>query len=89
MTKIVAFWEFCNGLQLAFAKNNLLTIDISEFAVNNKTVIELLNVNGELLKSQLVLKNKTQINIFKLPSGVYILKITDNKNVVVKKVTKK
>jgi len=69
--------------------NNLITIDISEFAISNNTVIELLNVNGELLKSQLMLKSKTQLDISALSSGIYILKVTDNKNVVVKKVTKK
>ena len=48
--------------------------------------IKLFNVQGELLKN-ISKNNISEIDVSDLPSGVYILKILDNKNVISKKIT--
>lgn len=69
--------------------NDKITIDISSFDETNKTFAELLSVDGKILKSQPLVKSKTQLNVSDLPSGIYILKVTDNKDIIVKRITKK
>jgi hypothetical protein len=68
--------------------NDQVIIDFADFSTEYNTVVELLNVDGKLLLSQCVSKRKTQLDISALPSGIYVLRVTDNKSVVVKRFTK-
>ena len=67
---------------------NQVTVDFYAFAAENNPVVELLSIDGKLLSSQRILKSKTQIDVSDLSSGLYILKISGNNGVVVKKFAK-
>jgi len=68
--------------------NDQVTIDIAAFATGSNPIVELLSIDGKLLKIQRITKSKTQLNISALPSGIYVLKVRDNKGLVVKKIVK-
>ncbi|NTW32020.1 MAG: T9SS type A sorting domain-containing protein [Bacteroidetes bacterium] len=63
-------------------------IDFPAFSKNNKTILELFNLNGALLNSIEIKGNLSKLNISELPAGVYFIKVTDNKTVIVKKIVK-
>jgi predicted secreted hydrolase len=69
--------------------NNQITIDFPAFTTNNNTKMELLNLDGKLLKNKNIVKSKTQLDVSDLPSGIYVLKLTDNNGIMVKRFTKK
>jgi len=68
--------------------NDVININLPAYFSEDKTTFELFDINGKLLKSLSIQGNQTQINISELPSGVYIIKVTDNKGVAVKKFAK-
>jgi hypothetical protein len=54
----------------------------------SKSVFELLDVTGKVLQSKLISENLTNVDISDLAKGVYIIKITDNNGVLVRRVIK-
>ena len=68
--------------------NDIVTIDLKGYAVNNKTMLELYSITGELIKAQPVHNALSQLNISDLPEGVYIIKVISDTSVVVKRIVK-
>ena len=65
-----------------------VTIDIQGYSAAEQTALELYNVTGALLKTLQIQSALTQLNIADLAEGVYIIKITTNKAVAVKRLIK-
>ncbi|MFB6343456.1 T9SS type A sorting domain-containing protein [Saccharicrinis sp. FJH62] len=66
-----------------------LTLDIIDFDMKNLS-IELFDINGKLLKTENITNAKTNIDISKLNSASYLIKvIRDNKEVKTFKIIKK
>jgi hypothetical protein len=63
---------------------NTITIE----TVPRNSIIEIFNTNGQVIKSIINPDLKTSIDIENLNTGVYILKIQTNKNIITKKVLK-
>ncbi|HEY4799164.1 MAG TPA: T9SS type A sorting domain-containing protein, partial [Bacteroidia bacterium] len=97
-----AVWvdPFGTGVNSIFRENNSIrifpnpagnqtNIYIADYSAKNKTTLELLSVDGKLLKSISVQDKTTVLDISELSSGIYILKVTDNNGVVVRKISKK
>ncbi|HOY32496.1 MAG TPA: T9SS type A sorting domain-containing protein [Bacteroidales bacterium] len=90
--------ESCVGINTTEAHNSfrlfpnpadeLLTIIFTE-NIDYKTTAEIFSMEGKLLKSISINHKITQMNISDLPSGVFIIKIADNKGVAVRKIIKK
>ena len=55
---------------------------------SNNTYLTLSNTNGQEVLSRLITNLKTEIDISHLPANIYIVKIWDDKNVMVQKVIK-
>ncbi|MFA6924529.1 MAG: T9SS type A sorting domain-containing protein [Bacteroidales bacterium] len=53
-----------------------------------QSIITIYNLNGEELIKQQIKNNKTDVDISELQSGVYFIKIVNNKNVEIKKIIK-
>ncbi len=66
--------------------NDNITIESS--IIIPKEIISIYNIQGKLLMEQPLLQTKTEINISNLSSGLYIVKINDNKSVMVKRIVK-
>ena len=58
---------------------NNLTLDIKDYK-NEKLSYELIDYQGKILISKQISGKQTQVNTESLPSGVYIIKILDQKN---------
>ena len=89
------------GLALAVdkneEKNNLLTIYPNPFnqqitinyeLENTQAQLSVYTVFGKLIKQQIVVTNKTIIDLNKQANGVYFVQVKDGKNVMTKKVIK-
>ncbi len=68
--------------------NDRVIIEFPVYSTKNKTTVTILGLDGKLLKSLQIKRSKTQINISDLSAGVYIIKVTDNKGVAVKRFVK-
>jgi len=66
--------------------NNQLTIEFPSYSANNKTTIELFDINGKLLNNLSIQGNKTQINLNEFPAGIYVVKVIENTSVAVRKI---
>ena len=64
-----------------------ITIELPTTPSNN-TYITLSNTNGQEVLSRLITNPKTEIDISHLPASIYIVKVWDDKNVMVQKVIK-
>jgi hypothetical protein len=63
-----------------------ITIEIAEGQAPSQ--LSILNLNGEEVLTRSLIKPKTQIDISNLPSGVYFVRLTNDKTVEVEKVVK-
>ena len=68
--------------------NDNLTIDLKGYSIKDKTTIGLYNITGELIKTQFIKSKLTQVNISDLSKGVYIIKVTNDIGVAVKRMVK-
>lgn len=68
--------------------NDNITIDFPAYSTETKTTIQLLDISGKLLNSMPIKENTSRLNISDLSSGIYIIKISDNKMVSVKRFVK-
>ena len=59
--------------------NGVLNVSVDDMQTN--TTLKVYNVMGKLVMQQQVSKNVTQINIAKLPAGVYMLNLNDGNTV--------
>ena len=59
-------------------------IRISKQFIINNSEIEIRNIQGQLLKKQILSAEETLIKIDDLPQGIYSVKIKDSKNIAVK-----
>ena len=65
-----------------------IIIDYPAYASNIKTSVQLFSIDGKLLKTRLIEQSKTQMSIAELLAGVYVIKVTDEKGIVVSRVVK-
>ena len=56
--------------------------------VNSKPAMELYNITGELIKAMPIRSALTQVDISNMPAGIYIVKVSDDNGVAVKRVVK-
>ena len=54
----------------------------------NISHVEIINLQGQVIKSQRILGNQSTLNLANLSAGVYIIKIYTNSGFVVKKLIK-
>ena len=66
----------------------IIIVSIPTFSTNNKTILEVYNINGALLNSVPLNANFTEVDVSNLTAGVYFIKITDNDSVTFKKIVK-
>jgi hypothetical protein len=66
--------------------SNQITIETSETAANSQ--LSIMNLNGEEVLTHSIIKPKTQIDISNLPSGIYFVRMTNDRNVEVGKFVK-
>lgn len=67
--------------------NNVLTVDFSSMANNTSTLIEIMSIDGrKLISNNIQNSSSIEINVSDLSSGVYLLKITSNNKVGMKKI---
>jgi hypothetical protein len=64
-----------------------ITIDFAEYS-NDHSFAEIFNVDGKLLQHISITQKKTDVDISRLPSGIYIIKVTGNNDVAIKKLVK-
>jgi hypothetical protein len=62
---------------------NNMTIESSQ-----KSLIEILNIQGQLIKTLEANEDKTNIDVSTLPSGVYLIKVETEKGIEVRKFLK-
>ncbi|MEI6766743.1 MAG: T9SS type A sorting domain-containing protein, partial [Bacteroidota bacterium] len=55
---------------------------------SHPAVIEILNIEGQLIKCVNANENSTTMDISNLSSGVYIIKVTTDKKILIKKFMK-
>ena len=67
--------------------SNSITIELPTQPSKNTTLI-LSNTNGQRLITQTITESKTEIDITHLPTGIYIVKVWNDKEVMVQKVVK-
>jgi photosystem II stability/assembly factor-like uncharacterized protein len=77
---------FFVGLNDLSPKSNQITIETSETAANSQ--LSIMNLNGEEVLTHSIIKPKTQIDISNLPSGIYFVRMTNDRNVEVGKFVK-
>jgi len=56
--------------------NDFLSLKIENFNIENLSC-QLFGINGKLISKEKIITNLTTISLAKLPSGTYLLKITD------------
>ncbi len=86
----------CTTVGIQQFSNNTDAISIyPNPATNNITiespqqaVIEILNIQGQLIKTYTSSENKTNVNVSMLPSGVYVVKVKTEKGITVMKFIK-
>ena len=67
--------------------NSLLVVSYSLLG-KSKTVMEMLDVTGQVVKTQLITGKLTNVDILDLAKGVYIVKVSNENGVAVKKLIK-
>jgi hypothetical protein len=67
--------------------NSSITIELPTRPSKN-TTLSISNTNGQQLITQPITKPQTEIDISHLPVGIYIIKVSDDKDVMVQKVIK-
>ena len=84
---------YANGTPLTGNKlwpnptNGLLHVEIPEFTESN-VVLEVVGLDGKILLQQAVVAKITTINLEQLEKGLYILKISQEKNQYIRKFMK-
>jgi hypothetical protein len=68
--------------------NTLLNIDFPEKMDIRKTFVEIIDINGRVLINPKSLDNITQLDISKLNSGIYLVKIQNDKTFITRKIIK-
>jgi len=69
--------------------NDILTIDIStSLNVTTKTKIEIVDLQGRIIKTVYLINNKTTVDVKELIGGIYTLRIYTDKGIVLKKLVK-
>ena len=92
---------FSNKIYIDFSsineiKNNVINIvmfpnpatDYLTIVTPQKTTVEILNINGQIIKTIFTTNKQTTIDVRNLSSGVYIIKVRTEKGVAVKKFIK-
>ena len=69
------------------ASNNVVIEIPSNFLIS-KLILTIGDINGQQLIEQQLFSEKTDVNINNLPKGVYVVKVFNNENVLVKKLVK-
>ncbi|MCX6232598.1 MAG: T9SS type A sorting domain-containing protein [Bacteroidetes bacterium] len=69
------------------AKNNLI-IELNGNNVKQNTVVSIYNIQGQLLKQTEIKENKTAIDIRSFATGVYIIKLNNQKETLVSRFVK-
>jgi hypothetical protein len=64
-----------------------ITIDFDAYS-NDHSFAEIFSVDGKLLQHISITQKKTDVDISLLPSGIYIIKVTGNNDVAIKKLVK-
>ena len=71
-------WITDNGSKMSLFPNPAgSTLNVSLADINEKTVIKVYNIMGNLVMRQQVTKSNTELNVAKLPSGVYMISASD------------
>ena len=65
-----------------------INIDVPTYKPDHIFTMDLLNIDGRILKSQIINKYKTLFDISALPLGIYVCRVTSNNSVTVKKIVK-
>jgi len=68
--------------------NNQIIISYPEYSLKKNVLCNIYNIDGKLLKSLPVIDITTSVNISELHSGVYILKVSDENEIAVKRIIK-
>lgn len=68
--------------------NDILTIDFQGYSGKYKTLVGLYSITGGLIKTLPIQSALTQVNISDLSEGVYIIKVTNENEVAVKRIVK-
>ena len=66
-----------NGKMSLFPNPASKSINVSLADINDKTVIKVYNIMGNLVMRQQVTRSNTELNVAKLPSGVYMISASD------------
>ncbi len=68
--------------------NNNVFIEIPSNFLISKLILTISDINGRQIIEQQISFEKTEVNITNLPKGVYVVKVFNNNNVLVKKLVK-
>ncbi|MFZ4521768.1 MAG: T9SS type A sorting domain-containing protein, partial [Bacteroidales bacterium] len=66
--------------------STIITIETTE--IYTKSQLSIVNVNGQELITHQIIEPKTQVDISNLPSGVYFVRLTNDRNVTMGKFIK-
>jgi hypothetical protein len=67
---------------------NIISVDIPEYQPGNKPVLNILNVNGQVIKFVSVIERITCINISNLSAGAYLIRVTQENSIGVRRLIK-
>jgi hypothetical protein len=89
----VEIWDITSGIHSVVDCNNFEifpnpTRNKIEFSVPEKSIIEILDLQGQMIKTLKTLEAKTHIDVSELPGGVYLVKVKTENGVRVKKFIK-
>ncbi len=68
--------------------NNNVFIELPSIFLISKLILTISDIDGQQLIEQQLFSAKTEVNINNLPKGVYVVKVFNNDNVLVKKLVK-
>ncbi len=89
--KSTSIWDNDNEVNFVIYPNpaqNQIILDFHDYSTKDKSLFELLSIDGRLIKSLPIIGIKTPINIADLTSGVYIIKVKVQNGISVKRVIK-
>lgn len=96
----IARWEETSGISQNFITkikqlnispnpaNNFVSIGINSYNSNLNSELTISDINGKQLQKQSLINNSQIINIENLPAGIYIVKVSNEKEVFVGKLVK-
>ena len=84
---VETFEDELGGLDISIYPNptrGILNIE----GLHQEAIGSVFNMNGQMIKSTIINEEKDEISVSELPSGMYILKLSTDKGMVVKRFTK-